>query len=219
MILPAAGRGERAGVDKLWVDVAGRPLIAHTLARVAANRSFSEVVVVCPEGRHDAVGELARDLGISTLSCVPGGARRRDSVAAGLAAVAGAEIVVVHDAARPLASPALMEAVIEAARRHGAATAALPPVDTIKRVAAGMVRETLPRSELVAVQTPQAFLTALLRRAHSLRPEEDASDDCLLVEWLGEPVAVVPGEPRNRKFTHLEDLEWLERQLRGSVTP
>jgi len=77
----------------------------------------------------------------------------------------------------------------------------------------GLVVETLRRGELVAVQTPQAFAADLLRRAHAVAPDEDASDDCLLVERLGEPVAVVPGEPANRKVTLLEDLEWLQRQL------
>jgi len=171
-------------------------------------------VVVCPEARHDAVRRLARELGLGGVRCVPGGRRRRDSVAAGLGAVGDAEIVAVHDAARPLVSPQLIEAVIAAARQHGAATAAIPCVDTIKRVEGGMVVETLPREALVAVQTPQAFSTALLRRAHALRPSEDASDDCLLVEWLGEPVAVVPGEVGNRKITHPEDLLWLMDQLR-----
>ena len=211
-IVPAAGRGERAGVDKLWVDVGGRPLISHTLERIAAVGSIQSIVVVCPEAHHGAVREIAAKLGIVGLTCVPGGARRRDSVAAGLGAVGVAEIVVVHDAARPLVSAALVEAVIAAARRHGAATAGLPCVDTIKRVDRGMVVETLSRQSLVSVQTPQAFAAALLRRAHAA-DDEDAPDDCLLVERLGEPVAVVPGEIGNRKITHVEDLEWLRRHL------
>jgi 2-C-methyl-D-erythritol 4-phosphate cytidylyltransferase len=210
-ILPAAGRGERAGVDKLWVDVGGRPLIAHTMERIAAVASIKSIVVVCPEDRHAAVHAIATGLGVA-VTCVPGGARRRDSVGAGLRAVGTAEFVVVHDAARPLASTALVEAVIGAARRHGAATAGIPCVDTIKRVDRGMVVDTPPRDSLVSVQTPQAFATALLRRAHAAG-NEDASDDCLLVERLGEPVAVVPGEIGNRKITHAEDLEWLRRQL------
>ncbi len=134
-------------------------------------------------------------------------------MAAGLQEVGDAEIVVVHDAVRPLVSPALIEAVIAAARRHGAATAGVPCVDTVKRVEDGMVVETLPRDRLVAVQTPQAFSAPLLRRAHAVAPDEDASDDCLLVEWLGEPVAVVAGEVGNRKITHPEDLVWLRGQL------
>jgi len=194
--------------------VAGRPLLALVLERIGAVASVERVVVVCPEARHEAVCRLASELGLGGVRCVPGGPRRRDSVAAGLEAVGGAEIVAVHDAARPLVSPRLIEAVIAAARRHGAATAAIPCVDTIKRVDLGMVVETLPREALVAVQTPQAFSTAVLRRAHALRPAEDASDDCLLVEWLGEPVAVVPGEVGNRKITHPEDIRWLVGQLR-----
>ena len=181
--------------------------------------SVNAVIVVCPEARHAAVLEVARALGLPGARCVPGGRRRRDSVAAGLAEVGDADIVVVHDAARPLVSTALIEAVIAAARVHGAATAAIPCVDTIKRVEAGMVVETLPRTALVAVQTPQAFAAQLLRRAHAAVPELDASDDCLLVERLGEPVAVVPGEVGNRKITHPEDLVWLRGELAASGRP
>jgi 2-C-methyl-D-erythritol 4-phosphate cytidylyltransferase len=190
--------------------------MAHVLERVASVRAVERVVVVCPEERHAAVRSIALDLGLAGVRCVPGGRRRRDSVAAGLGDIGGAEMVVVHDAARPLVSPALIEAVIDAARRHGAATAAIPCVDTVKRVRDGMVVETLPRDTLVAVQTPQAFAADLLRRAHAVRPEQDASDDCLLVEWLGEPVAVVPGEVGNRKITHAEDLDWLRGQVQAS---
>lgn len=192
-------------------------MIAHTLQRLVSAASVGTVVVVCPESRHAAVAELARGLGRSDVRCVPGGPRRRDSVAAGLEAVGDAAIVVVHDAARPMVTAELVEAVIAAARLHGAATAAIPSVDTIKRVAAGMVVETLPRDALVSVQTPQAFSAPLLRRAHAVSPEADASDDCLLVEWLGEPVAVVPGDVGNRKITHPEDLDWLRRQLQASA--
>ena len=216
-IVPAAGRGERAGVDKLWIDVAGRPLIAHTLERIAAVASIQSIAVVCPEARHGTVREIAAGLAVTVIA-VPGGARRRDSVAAGLRALGDPEIVVVHDAARPLVSAALIEAVIAAARRHGAATAGIPCVDTIKRVDGGMVVETLSRQSLVCVQTPQAFAASLLRRAHAAN-DEDASDDCVLVERLGEPVAVVPGEIGNRKITHAEDLEWLRRQLHRRPAP
>ena len=195
--------------------MAGRPLIAHTLSRVAAAPSIASVIVVCPEARRADVLRLGAELGVTELRCVPGGPRRRDSVAAGLAAAGDAEIVVVHDAARPLASHRLIEALIDAARREGAATAAIPCVDTIKRVAGGRVVETLPREQLVAVQTPQAFDADLLRRAHAAEPELDASDDCLLVERLGVPVAVVPGEPSNRKITLSDDVEWLRRQMRA----
>ncbi len=135
-----------------------------------------------------------------------------NSVANGLRAAGAATIVVVHDAARPLVSPALIEAVIAAARRHGAATAGIPCVDTIKRIDNGVVVETLSRHALISVQTPQAFAAALLLRAHAA-DAEDASDDCILVERLGETVAVVPGEIGNRKITHAEDIEWLRRHL------
>jgi 2-C-methyl-D-erythritol 4-phosphate cytidylyltransferase len=171
------------------------------------------VVVVAPPARHESLVEIATAMGIEGLRCVGGGRQRRDSVAAGLAAIGDPEIVVIHDAARPLAPPGLFAAAVAAARQHGAATAAVPCVDTIKRVEAGMVVETLDRGSLVAVQTPQAFRTSVLRRAQAIAPGDDVSDDCQLVERLGEPVAVIPGDLRNRKITYPEDLDWFNGQM------
>jgi 2-C-methyl-D-erythritol 4-phosphate cytidylyltransferase len=199
------------------MEVGGRPLIAHTLLAIAGAAVFDTVVVVAPEARHEAIRAIAEAAGLRGVICVTGGHRRRESVAAGLAAVGDVEIVAIHDAARPLVASGLFGTVIGAARLHGAATVAVPCVDTIKRVEANMVVETLPRSAVVAAQTPQAFAAGLLRRAHvSAGDTEDASDDCLMVERLGAPVAVVPGDVHNRKVTHVEDLEWLRARLEGS---
>jgi 2-C-methyl-D-erythritol 4-phosphate cytidylyltransferase len=144
--------------------------------------------------------------GPPVAAAVPGGGRRSDSVRIGLDAVdADAEIVVVHDAARPLASPRLYGAVI-AAVRGGAAAAvpAVPVVDTVKRVEGTRVLETVARDDLVAIQTPQAFRADALRRAHADRA--DATDDAALVEATGGTVVVVPGEATNLKITTPEDL-------------
>jgi 2-C-methyl-D-erythritol 4-phosphate cytidylyltransferase len=128
-------------------------------------------------------------------------------------------VICVHDAVRPLCPPSLFAAVVEAARRHGAANAAIPVVDSVKRVRreAGWtaVAETLERSELVAVQTPQAFGAALLHRAHAaaLRDGVEADDDCALVERLGAAVAVVEGDPRNLKVTRPADLAVMRAML------
>lgn len=144
---------------------------------------------------------------------VAGGSTRSASVRAGLAAVpADAQVVLVHDAARPLAPPALFASVI-AAVRDGAdgAVPGLPVTDTIKRVARGRVVETLDRGTLVAVQTPQAFAASALRRAHASEPE--ATDDAALIEAAGGAVVVVLGDPANAKITRPGDLEAAERAL------
>jgi 2-C-methyl-D-erythritol 4-phosphate cytidylyltransferase len=145
---------------------------------------------------------------------VGGGETRADSVRAGLSAVpADADVVVVHDAARPLASIRLFEAVVAAVLAGSdAAVPGVPVADTVKRVKNGVVVETLDRSELIAVQTPQAFDARVLRRAHASR--DDAPDDAALVEAAGGTVALVPGEPENRKLTTAVDLIWARTILK-----
>ena len=147
---------------------------------------------------------MAADSGIGDLLLTEGGQRRQDSVRAALGLLPpDADMVCVHDAARPLCPPAVFDAVVSAATRCGAATAAVPLVDSVKRVVDGMVVETLDRSALLAVQTPQAFARVVLVEAHAsaLVNGVAADDDCALVEHLGRPVAVVPGDPANAKIT------------------
>jgi 2-C-methyl-D-erythritol 4-phosphate cytidylyltransferase len=207
------------GRDKIWLDVGGVPLLGHTLGAVTAAGLFESVTVVVPRAAWDAVRDLAAAAGIADLRLVEGGERRQDSVRAGLELVGAATIVCVHDAVRPLCPPALFAAVVDAALRVGAATAAIPVVDSVKRVRREgplpTVAETVARAGLVAVQTPQAFDVALLRRAHetALRDGVIADDDCALVEHLGAPVAVVEGDPRNLKVTRPADLAVLRAAL------
>lgn len=211
------------GHDKLWAEVCGRPLIAHTLAACAAAGVFDRVIVATPGHNWEPLRPLAATLGLAgALDLVEGGRRRQDSVRSALASCGEAEIIAVHDAARPLCPPALFGAVIAAARRHGAATTAIPLVDSIKRVdGEGHVTGTLERSELMAVQTPQAFDAVLLREAHRRAQAEaaDADDDCALVERLGALVVVVPGDPRNLKVTRPEDLALVRALLDEPVAP
>ncbi len=198
------------GADKLWLDVAGRPLIAWTLQAVARAQCFDAVCVVAPEEHWDALRDAAAAAGISDVRLVEGGDHRQDSVRAGLAAVPGSALVLVHDAARPLCPPEVFHRVLDAAREHGAATAAVPVVDSIKRVnAEGRVVETIDRDELVAVQTPQGFQSAVLVAAHraALAAGVRADDDCALVERLGGEVRVVMGDPVNLKVTRPVDLD------------
>jgi 2-C-methyl-D-erythritol 4-phosphate cytidylyltransferase len=147
----------------------------------------------------------------------PGGARRQDSVREGLrhAPEGWSGVVLVHDAARPFADVALVEAVARAASEHGAALPVLAVVDTVKRVRDGRVVETLDRAELGAAQTPQGFRLELLARAYeaAFRDGVTVTDEAMAVERLGVPVVVVPGSPRNRKLTTPEDLSWAEGVL------
>ena len=199
-IVVAAGAGERFGARKQFADVDGRTVAE--LAVASARSIASQVVLVAPP---DALDQAhGADL------VVAGGATRSASVRAGLAVIdADADVVVVHDAARPFASPALFLAVV-AALDALAADGAVPGIavtDTIKVLAAGedpVIVDTLDRASLVAVQTPQAFVAAVLRRAHEGDP--DATDDAALVEAIGARVVVVAGEATNRKITTPEDL-------------
>jgi 2-C-methyl-D-erythritol 4-phosphate cytidylyltransferase len=195
------------GIDKLWADVAGKPLVAYSLLTLAGLDAVDAVVAVAPAARHEELRRLLAGASRPELRCVEGGARRQDSVAAGLAAAPDADWYVVHDAARPLVTRELCERVLTAAREHGAAISAVPIVDTVKRVAEdGYVLDTLDRAPLRAAQTPQAFAGHLLRRAHA-EVTVDVTDDAAQVEALGERVHVVAGDPRNIKVTTPVDLE------------
>lgn len=196
-IVVAAGSGSRFGRAKQYERLGDRRVLDWALA---AARGVSEgVVLVVPP---DSAGR--REAGVDAV--VPGGTTRSESVRAGLAAVPGeADVILVHDAARPLASAALFEAVVAAVR--GGADAAIPGVpvaNTVKRVDGARVIETLDRSDLIEVQTPQGFAAAALRAAHAGEPE--ATDDAGLIETAGGRVVVVAGEPSNLKLTHPHDL-------------
>ena len=208
-ILLAAGASSRMGaVDKLWADLAGEPLIARSLRTLASLHAVDLVVAVAPAAQHEPLRALAGGLS-AELRCVAGGARRQDSVAAGLAAAPDAHWYLVHDGARPLLTADLACRVLAAARTHGAAVPAVEVADTLKRVdAQGNVAATLDRRELRAAQTPQGFAGPLLRRAHEEAGEggDEATDDAALVERLGEPVHVVEGDPLNIKVTTAADL-------------
>jgi 2-C-methyl-D-erythritol 4-phosphate cytidylyltransferase len=208
-IVVAGGSGQRFGQMKQFAVLGGRPVLAWAVA--ACRPSSAGVVLVLPAGADDREPHGADVV-------VTGGVTRADSVRCGLAAVPSeAAVIVVHDAARPLASPSLFAAVIEAVAGAGAdgAVPGVPPSDTIKTVdASGKVITTLDRTTLVAVQTPQAFQADVLRRAHGGAAETaGVTDDAMLVEALGGTVRVVPGEPGNVKITDPDDLGTAERLL------
>jgi 2-C-methyl-D-erythritol 4-phosphate cytidylyltransferase len=195
-IVVAGGRGERFGAPKQFLTAGGARLVDHAVA--AASSVCDEVVVVLPEGQ--------RWDGEPVAAVVAGGATRSASVRAGLDAIAAdADIAVVHDAARPLASSELFELVIDTVRAGAdAAVPAIEVADTLKRVDGDRVVETVDRDGLVTVQTPQAFRVAALRAAHAT--DCDATDDAALVEAAGGTVVVVAGDPRNLKVTTVADL-------------
>lgn len=206
-IVLAAGSGTRYGriIPKQYELLAGRRVIDWSVDS-AAEVSDGVVLVVGPEH--------GRDESPSVDEVVVGGETRAESVRAGLAVVPeAAEVIVVHDSARPLASPDLFRTVIRAlAAGVDGAVPGVAVADTLKRVEDGAVVSTLDREGLVAVQTPQAFAAAALRRAHASNGE--ATDDATLVEKMGGRVAVVEGEPRNLKITQPSDLVVAEAFLR-----
>ena len=195
-IVVAGGTGSRFGTAKQFESIVGARIVDRAVA--AATSACDDVVVVLPEGfKWD---------GPTVSAAVAGGASRSASVRAGLDAVApSATVVVVHDAARPLASSAIFDAVITAVESGAdAAVPALPVPDTVKRVDGKRVVETIARDGLVAVQTPQAFRAEALRAAHA--SGAGATDDAALVEAAGGRVVIVPGEPANLKVTTPADL-------------
>lgn len=212
-VLTAAGSGTRLGSNepKALVRLQGEALVLHAARRLIAG-GVGHLVVTCPPGRAAQVGSLVGEMG---ALCVEGGPTRQASVAAGLRSLPlHAEAVLVHDAARALASPALVRRLIDALADGAAAVIpALPVVDTIKRVQTGIVTQTVDRSTLVAVQTPQGFAVEVLRRAHergsALAGGEDTavSDDAGLVERFTDvQVRVVAGEDQAMKITTQPDL-------------
>jgi len=220
-IVVAAGRGVRFGAPdasggsrKQFVDLAGLPVVERSVR--TATSSCDGVVLVLPA---DVLGTALPDsMGAGVDAFVAGGATRSASVRAGLAQVPDdADVVVVHDAARPLASVGLFTAVVDAVRDGAdAAVPGLPVTDTVKRVVGARVVATVPRDDLVTIQTPQAFRADTLRAAHAGAP--DASDDAALVERAGGKVVVVPGEPENLKITTPVDLVVASALLRERST-
>lgn len=221
-IVVAAGSGRRMAraVNKVFLPLGGRPVLLHSVAALAACAEVDYLVVVVAAGEEAQAAALLETLRLDKpWRVVAGGSERQYSVAAALAAApAEADIVAVHDGARPLVAPEDIAAAVAAAREHKAAVVAVPVKDTIKVVdAAGFVTGTPDRSGLWAMQTPQAFAAGLIRQAHAaaVRDGVVATDDAALVERLGIRVKIVPGSYRNLKITTPEDLTMAEALLRN----
>jgi 2-C-methyl-D-erythritol 4-phosphate cytidylyltransferase len=221
-VLAAAGRGERLDVDrpKAFAPLRGRPLLAESLERLEASAWVESIVVVAPADWEEPVILLAEELGCGkVVASVAGGATRAESVRIGVAEVDhdDASVILVHDAARPLLPDELVERLL-AALNEGwdGAVPGLPVADTVKRVQEdGAVVETLQRSELVSVQTPQAFVASVLRAALASNRLLQATDCASLVEADGGRVTVIPGDPRLLKVTTPDDLALVESWLEG----
>jgi 2-C-methyl-D-erythritol 4-phosphate cytidylyltransferase len=220
VVIVAAGRGERFGDRaKVLVEAAGRPLLAGSLDAALRSVTACEVVVVCGEHTQAAVeGVIAGLPGDVPVRVCLGGAERQDSVRAGVAALSGeADVAVIHDAARPLVTPALFDAAATAARERGAVITAAPVTDTIKEVDGDRIVRTIARDRLRAAQTPQAFRRDLLLGAFDAAAGsgETFTDEAALLERAGVPVYRVPGSPANIKVTVADDLLLVEALLRA----
>ena len=217
VVIPAGGLGTRFGArtPKQFMKIGRLPIVTVTVRHFARYPGVAAIVVAAPQSHVQRTRRALAPLGRRVpLSVVPGGGSRQDSVWLAIQAVPeSAEIIVVHDAVRPLISERLIADVVNAAGEYGAAICALPVVETVKRVRDAVVEATLDRSELWVVQTPQAFRADLLREAHE-KARRDAvvgTDDAMLVERLGHPVRVVRGLPENVKITTPDDLRRVRR--------
>lgn len=222
-IIVAAGKGTRMGanVDKLWLEVAGRPVIAHTWRQFNDADGVDEIILVVREGMAPHFAELAVKYHFQKpFRIVSGGAERQDSVWNGLAALSpAAEIVAIQDAARPCTSAELIAATVAAARETGAAVAAQPVTDTIKETGDGkLISRTVDRSKLWSVQTPQTFRVEVIRRALATARAKGLvlTDDTAACELIGQPVRLVHAATPNPKVTVPADLPFIESLLRSA---
>lgn len=214
-LVPAAGRGERLGGagPKALQPLAGEPLLVHAVRGLRACAAVGPVVVAAPAAEVEAVRAL---LAPYAVLVVAGGAQRQDSVRAALAALPPeVDLVLVHDAARALTPPDMVDRVVTALRAGAEAVVpVLPVTDTLKRVAGQVVTGTVDRADLAAAQTPQGFRRALLAQAHAAG-DAAATDDAALLERLGRTVTAVPGAPEAFKVTRPLDLLLAEAVLRA----
>lgn len=228
VLLVAGGSGTRmadstGGRNKVLLEVGGRPLVSYAFDTFLAWGQFRRLLVVHRPSdlalmQKATLGDRIEE----RVAFVEGGPERFDSVSNGLAALVESppEIVVIHDAARPFLTHRMIEESVLAAHQHGSATVAIPLTDTVKRVAGGLLTETIPRNELVRIQTPQAFRFSAIWKAHQalrLRPDSTVTDDCMLLEREGVHTAWVMGDETNLKVTtpwDLEVAEWIAREHR-----
>ena len=239
MIIPAAGLGTRmapvptgakgrqkkSAPSKQFTELDGSPILIHTLRKFAAVREIDEIWIALREneieGFRERLAKDAADILKKKVELVVGGEHRQQSVEHALNAVSAAadDVVMVHDAVRPLVTAEIIHEVIEAAKKHGAALAALPAVDTVKQVErtaeGAIVKATIPRAGVVLAQTPQGFHYSVIKKAFDEAAADGfmGTDEASLVERSGHEVVVVMGSPRNIKITNPGDMELAEFYL------
>jgi 2-C-methyl-D-erythritol 4-phosphate cytidylyltransferase len=241
VIIPAAGLGTRmapahAAVDsqkktrtsKQFTELAGTPILIHTLRKFAGVNVVSEIWIALRQNETSAfqmrLESEAKDVLRKKIEFVVGGEHRQHSVHNALKAISAApeDIVLVHDAVRPLVTPEVIQEVIEAAQKYGAAIAGIPAVDTVKQVErtaeGALIKATIPRAAIVMAQTPQAFRYSVIKKAFDEAATDGfvGTDEASLVERSGHDVAVVMGSPRNIKITAPSDMELAEFYLKTS---
>jgi 2-C-methyl-D-erythritol 4-phosphate cytidylyltransferase/2-C-methyl-D-erythritol 2,4-cyclodiphosphate synthase len=221
-LIPAAGRGERFGspINKVFAKIAGRPVLAHTISVFESCEAVGEIIIVAGKDEIEAVGRLVDRFGLGKVTHITaGGKERQDSVRRGLRKVTS-EIVAIHDAARPMVTCEIVEQSINKAGESGACVTAVPVIDTIKSATPEhVVSDTIDRSNLYSIQTPQTFRTDLIRRAYEKARTGGfhATDDAALVERLGERVVIVQGSYDNIKITTPSDMELASIKLGGGL--
>lgn len=201
----------KAGVPKQFIEIAGKPILLHTIESIASLEEVRQIIIALPKEHLPAAAEiLNRRVFKADVRCVRGGPNRQESVRRGVNHVRpGIDVIMVHDAVRPLCDEAMMGRVLEAAWAKGAAIPGLPATETIQRVSQrGRVLASPPRQELFAIQTPQAFHADILRTALSRAHKQGflGTDESSVVRWAGHPVMVVEGSPDNIKITRPLDL-------------
>src|SRR5712691_2467948 len=212
IIVAAGSTGRRGEYEILWTTLAERIILARTIDVFEASSCVHSIVLVLDTEHIAKLTRLSQHEGWQKVTAlVAGGPRRQDAVHSGLDALAAvtseSDWVIIHDAARPLVTQALLEAGLQAAKEHLAASAAVPVKETIKQVQQGLVSATLDRSQLWTIQTPQVFSYSLIHQAyHSLATNEAFSDDAALLTRLGKQVFIFPGSYTNVKITNQADL-------------
>jgi 2-C-methyl-D-erythritol 4-phosphate cytidylyltransferase len=205
----AAGSSTRAGTDKTTADLGGQPVLAWSLASAIASGAFGRIIVVMrPDGPRGPIEAIVRQRA-PHADVVPGGETRTQSSWAALAAATDADVVAIHDSARPFVPPSLFARCVDIARAEGSAVAGLPLADTVRRAdEAGVAMEEVSREGLWSAQTPQVFKREVLERARLAVGDRSFGDDAAAVRAAGLPVRMVLGERRNLKITTVEDLAY-----------
>ena len=220
VVVVAAGSSTRMGTDKLMLTLGGIPVIIRTLKAVEAAPSVDEIILVTREDMMVPLSQLCQEFALTKVTkVIRGGKTRTESVRLGTLEASGdAQVIAIHDGARPLVTTEVIESVIAQALESGAAAPAVPVKDTIKVARKGVVESTPDRASLFAVQTPQVFEASLIRAAlqKALDDGAEMTDDCSAVERLGMKVVLTEGDVRNLKLTTPEDILTAEALLEGS---